>query len=265
MEPPPIIAQIVSALARLPDDGGNRNRVALMAATGHVVFSSVAGASAITVEVSAGRQLSKGFTLEPADYARLHELGLRRGRASENLRAEFAPSVANRTLWARHAVTILERTFGVPTADAIVFRARYEEVETLDNHALLDAMKHLAKTRDWAARKGVYMTLIRARLVWALAGPSVEDAPLAEAAPHVAGTLGGRPSVAVFSDYEALDRYAPTGLDARVASGRTLFPVFAALGVGSVMINPGGVPRGELYANEVQSVVDGIKWLSGVH
>ena len=264
MKPTPVIAQIVSAIERLTGEGGNRNRVALTGANGHVVFSSVAGASAITVEVSAGGQLPKGFTLEPADYARLDELGLRRGRASENLRAEFTSSVENRTLWARHAVTILGRTFGVP-AEAIAFRARYEQVETLDNRVLRDAMLHLAKTRAWAARKGVYLTLIRARLVWALAAPLAPGAPLGEAAPHVCGTLGGRPSVAVFPDYEALDRYAPTGLDARVATGRALFPVFAALGVGSVMINPGGTPRGELYTNEVLTVVDGIKRLSGVH
>ncbi len=263
--PDAIVDRIADALIGLTRDGGNRNRVSLTGEVGHVVFSSVKGASSIEVQVSAGRQLPKGVVIDPADYARLHELGLRRRRASENLRFELADSDEERRLWARHAVTILLRTFGTSNPEGITLRARYEAVESLDNSALLQAMDHLAKSRSWSARTGVYMQLIRARLVWALAAPSAPQAPLPSLEPHIPGSLGERPSVAIFLDYDALDRYAPLGLDARVATGQALFPLFAALRVGSVMINPGGSPRGELYGNEVLSVVDGIQRLTGIH
>ena len=263
--PDAIVEHIADALARLTQEGGRRNRVAVTADVGHVVFSSVRGASAIKVQVSSGRQLPKGVTIDPADYARLHELGFRQRRASEDLRMEFGDSPEDRLLWARHAVTIMQRTFSAGDVDQLTVRARYEDVDALDNKALFAAMDHLAKKRSWSARTGVYMQLISAQLVWALAAPSEPDAPLPTAEPYVCGELGGRPSVALFPDYEALDRYAPVGLDARVETGQALFPLFAALRVGSVLINPGGSPRGELYGNEVLSVVDGIKRMAGIH
>jgi len=263
--PDAIIQRITEALTALTREGGTRNRVAVMGDVGHVVFSSERGAASIKVQVSAGRQLPKGVTIEPADYARLHELGLRQARASEDMRLEFTDSDEDRRLWARHSLTILQRTFGTPTLDNIKVRARYEEVDQLDNSALFQAMNHLAKSRSWSARTGVYMQLIRARVVWALDAPSFPDSPLPSAKPHIAGDLGGHPSMAIFSDYDALDHYDPTGLDARVETGQALFPLFAARRVGSVLINPGGSPRGELYGNEVLSVVDGIKRMTGMH
>ena len=97
----------------------------------------------------------------------------------------------------------------------------------------------------------------------ALSDETAEDG--ADPSFYEVGQIGDFPSFALFTDYAALDNYNPVGLRAQVVTGMDIFPRILSNRVGSVLINPHGQPRGELYSNEVGMIVDGIKRLRGVH
>ena len=121
-------------------------------------------------------------------------------------------------------------------------------------------MVNVAENRSWAARAGLYMTLAQSTLVLALDAPN-PSTDLTQASIYTPEQLGGKPVAAIFSTIEQLDTYEPLGLDAVVLNGFELFPYLAGQSLASVLINPGGIPRGELYANELLTIENGLKKL----
>ncbi len=263
-ESKPLSQRIHQQLLELNGQAGNRKSLVVEGGQGYVVFSSTQQ-DRWHVQVAGGRQLPDGFKISPEDYQRLADWGVRQKRGSGNFRGDLSQVLLDQTLgrWAEQAVTALTGIYGAQM-NAIEVRTRCEEVEVLDNKGLLDAMEHLARKRDWAARTGVYMKLVKARLVLALAEPvsgSISSSwPL-----HKASEMAARPVPAIFTSVDFLDEFEPRGLESRVVSGMDLFPILVAKKVPSVLINPGSKPRGELYSNELWTIVEGIKRLSGTH
>merc|ERR1712216_392377 len=105
-------------------------------------------------------------------------------------------------------------------------------------------MDYLAKQRTWAARTGLYMMMIKAKLCVALTAPY--DPTASDGLNlHVAGQMGSRTVAAIFTDVAGMDRYEPRGLDFTMLDGMALFPLLQDAQVGSVLLNPGNAPRGE--------------------
>ncbi|MEE2788051.1 MAG: hypothetical protein VX589_11980 [Myxococcota bacterium] len=251
------------AKRQLCEATGNRNRFALTGGHGYIVFSTQSADSPVTVQATAGRRLPPGVRLSPADAGCLGDRGLRQQRASQDFRSQFDRGDDDAwTKWLTAAPALLTTVYGATEAE-IEVRTCFEKIVDLDNQSLVEAMNHLAKVRTWSARTGLYMSLVRAQLVCALADEataSTDHAPLYEA-----GQIGDFPSFALFTDYAALDNFKPIGLRAKVVKGMDIFPRILANRVGSVLINPHGQPRGELYNNEIGIIVDGIKRLKGIH
>lgn len=252
------------AIERLRASRANRNRVALVSNRGYIVFSTPGPDKPVHVQVSGGRNLPPNTKLTPQAAGALGEAGLRQKRASGDFQRRILPGRAD------EVAPLVDRAFSLLTEqlgaepESIVLRSRFEQVPELDNSQVEEAMNHLAKRRDWPARTGLYRTLVDAQLVCAVdEGASAGES--GEWRPYRAGMLGPLPSAAIFTNYEALDHFAPVGLSARVLPGHALFPELLAFGVGSALVNPGGQPRGELYQNEIQILVDGIKKLKGIH
>ena len=254
-------SELGAALDALKSARGNRNRVAVTGGHGYIVFSTTGPNEVIRVQATANRRLPKGIKLTPEQAGQLGDLGLRQGRASDDFQMFLARDDHDKaTRVIDGAIPILTQVYGATESDICV-KTLFDTVPNLDNDNLADAMSHLAKTRTWAARKGLYMTLVKTDLVC----PTATEATDGPIEPYVADHIASFPVVAAFSDYASLDTYNPVGLPARVVSGMDLFPEFLARRVGSVLLNPHGQPRGELYSNELHIIVDGIKKLRGLH
>ena len=223
-------------------------------------FSTTSATGTICVQATASRRLPKR-SLTPEQAGALGDLGLRQTRASEDFQRQVArddhDTIAD--LIARTSAT-MTAAYGAQPGEMTV-KTRFETVPELDNQTLDEAMNHLAKNRTWAARKGLYMTLVQTSLVCPTANEDVDG----QLEPYVADHIASFPVVAAFANYASLDTYNPIGLPARVLSGFDLFPEFLARKVGSVLLNPHGQPRGELYSNELHIIVEGIKRLKGQH
>ena len=121
--------------------------------------------------------------------------------------------------------------------------------DTDENARLLGAMTTLARRRDEASRKAMYMALLQATLyVPVEPDPNApEQTRLAEDEP-----LHGRPVYAVFTSMVALSKWRPQSAAHTTMKGTELFPVLAGSDVGSCLINPKGEVRGEVYRHEVE-------------
>jgi hypothetical protein len=216
------------------------------------------------VQAAGGRNLPDGVKLTPEQAQALGDHGLLQRRASADYRVEIKRDEAARLEpLVASASTILAEVYGA-AADTQSVQFRFESVPELDNAEVEEAMNHLARQRDWPARTGLYMKMVNAQLICALASDDIDGAqgPLN---PYHVGSIGPFPTVAIFTSYEALDNFSAVGLPARVMPGMELFPALLGMKLGSVLVNPKGEPRGEFYNNELHIIVDGIKRLQGVH
>lgn len=236
-------------------EGGNRNRIVVSGGDGYLVFSGSRGGAQWLCQVSAGRQLPARVKLSPQQSQQLADYGLAQLRASENFREKFQTEPEQLDDWSRKALRIMESVFGAHEAEIAI---RLESVPELDRKTIDEAMELVARKRNLSARSGLYMVLARSQLVIA-----VDETPasgeLRDATFRVCDELGGRPVAAIFSNYNALDAYEPRGLDGLTVGGGELFPWLIEQKVGSVLINPGSAPRGELYANELMTLGEGIR------
>ena len=119
----------------------------------------------------------------------------------------------------------------------------------LENQPVIEAMRHLAKHRDWSARKTLYRLLIDASFIV----PIDENDEIA-----VVDQMGSFPVSAAFTDQTLFITANPLGGVFGVKTGRQLFPELVTKRFGSMRINPQTEVRGELYLNELQMLVEGI-------
>ena len=242
-------------LATLMASSVRRRRVAILGNDGYAVFFGQPGRDEIGVEISAGRQVDRTrMTVEFA--AHCEKIGFRRSRASDNFSRTIGLNTSELDTWLQWTLETLETFFDAEGFDIKLCLEDHPELDATEIHK---AMENLAKQRSWAARTGLYMMLVKRPFLVAIDTPSM--APEEQAPISSIDTLGDRPVAAIFTTLDALDRFNPTGHSAMMMDGMALFPLLLSLGVGGVRINPGTSPRGELYSNEVQILVDGIKRL----
>lgn len=210
----------------------------------YVVARTSSDGPLVHVSVSAGRQVEG--RLEEGTQQWLYERKFRRQRASQDFRRTFLRSEVE----PQSIETLVQDIFGegfnraAPTPKLICV-----PTITTDNQAVIEAMTHLAKARDWAARKTLYRLLIDAWFVVALDESGeflLED------------RMGTWPVCAVCLDQSAFIQRYPTGHYYRLAQGRDLFPELVDAKYGSLRINPKSEVRGELYFNELKMIGDGI-------
>ena len=229
----------------------------------YLVFRLREATQKVQVIVSAGRQLSQGSQWTPEQEQSLFDGGLRRSRASEDYRATTDVQDVPQK-WAALLAEVVETHLELGPA-AFEVEPQREHVTEIANLAIEEAMEFLAKERNWQARTGLYRLLIEGALLVL----TKEVGPVYKLTQtprwNVIDVMGSMPVMAVFTSTEALFRYAPTGAHAMKISGRDLFPLLVREGAATLRMNPGGMPRGELFRNELDMIVEGIKRLDGVH
>lgn len=200
--------------------------------------------SHIHLSVSAGRQVE--VRLAEGVQQWLYDQGFRRKRASQ----DFSQRVPKDKFDHGVALSLLNGFFSaqlgrsVPEGTLLCLPSIQ-----LDNQRVYEAMTHLAKSRDWAARKTLYRLLIDAWFVQpidASGGIDLED------------KMGTWPVCAAFLDEEAFVQRYPCGFRYQLVQGWELFPRLVDAKYGSLRLNPKSEVRGELYFNELQMIRDGI-------
>ena len=161
-------------------------------------------------------------------------LGKMVGIALPEKRAELAAELAK----------LLENVYGCREGELTI---GIETVPGADvkNPLLLDAMKLLSRNRTHECRVSVYQQLINATLLLATA----------DGEPMVVGSLGKWSCYGAFTDYASMRQWDPRGCAHRQLYGIDLFPLLQELDAGSLLLNPGGDVRGELYKNEIDTMV----------
>lgn len=264
---------LVDAIYDLVRRGGAHNRLVVERGPFFVVLRAARGGRTVDVEAAGGRHLEA--RLQPEQVGRLTELGLRQRNAAATFAGIWPlASQADARTAADKVDALLRHVYGQAEgqeshSDAMRVDLSLGDRPPVTNTRLLEAMLRLSKQRDMPSRLAVYNQLVAAQLIVALAEALPADLSrehhTTHARLHVFEQLGGLDVHGVFTDHDHLRNFAPRELPVVVWTGRELFPLLAARGTGSLLINPRGDTRGELYRNEIQAISEGIARLSGVH
>ncbi|MCB9543018.1 MAG: SseB family protein [Myxococcales bacterium] len=256
------VSELASQILDLVRRGGAHNRLVVEGGPFFVVLRGARGGAAVDVEAAGGRHLEARLVAE--QVGRLSELGLRQRTAASTFTGAWPMSgEADARAAAEKVEALMRQVYGY--GEPATARLALGDRPKVENPRLIAAMERLAKTREMAARMSVYNHLVAADLLVALAEPLGDARRYDRARLHVFEQLGGLDVAGVFTDFEHLRGFAPRELPVVVWTGRELFPVLASRGVGSLLINPRGGVRGELYRNEIAAIAEGIARLSGVH
>ena len=232
--------RLAAALRRLVDEGGTHNRLVLQQGHAWFVASAAHGAAAVAVDAAASHYLDGRFKLDAARTSQLRTRGFAPNPPLRCLRRDYPVADLKRA-----AVEMLALLRGVyEAAGPCELSVQAGDVDTTENPRVLLAMKSLAEARDQEARFVLYRALLSATLL----------VPVERGELLVVGDLAGFEVFGAFTDATMLERYDPRGLPVERLSGRRLIGRLLERKVGSLLINPGGTVRGEIYRNEIESI-----------
>ena len=106
-------------------------------------------------------------------------------------------------------------------------------------------MKKLGRDKQHSNRISLYQTLIGSELLVYM----TEDENL-----YPYDTISTLITYAAFTDYKYLQQFDPRGCTVQLYPCYELIPLLLQHNAGSLMLNPRGDIRGELYKNELQSI-----------
>ena len=121
----------------------------------------------------------------------------------------------------------------------------------LNNKDLLKDMKRLSKQRQHSARIALYKTLLNSSLLLLVENEN-------DSQPLQTGTLAGFPVFTCFTDYESARCYDPRVGSLHETFAFQIFQNIWALNIGSLQINPKGDIGGDLYRNEIETLIQAI-------
>ena len=125
--------------------------------------------------------------------------------------------------------------------------ARHE----LKNKSLLQSMKKMSQSKQHSLRIELYKALLNSSLLLL----STEEQP---EQPLQTGTIMNYPIFTCFTDYDAARCFDPRVGHLKEMYAHQIFKKVWDLNVGSLQINPKGDIGGELYRNEVETLVQAI-------
>jgi hypothetical protein len=126
------------------------------------------------------------------------------------------------------------------------------------NPRLVEAMREVARSAEVPVRQALYAALANGQLVVPIDSESLKG-PAEEHAPLQVDSFEGGPVLAVFTDVDALRRWRHVGHPWAGVHGVDFFAHAHRVGATAVRVNPEGEVGGELYGNEVEAIVEGIR------
>lgn len=271
-----LAVQLPQRLLKLTHEGGDDNRLVIQGDRGYLAARGSLDESTLQIILAAGRSLEKALNQEEAQ--RLHDLGFRRKSAAHPFTRDSTPTDhASRETLTHELLEIAQELYISDWSDVALFERQGDRPQ-LNNKKLIDAMRLLSKQRDMSARQKVYWAVIRAEMLLALEAPPPPsltqergrsqwvEAGLSKVSEisssvklHDFRAITGYRSAAIFSDAEALEGVDPRGTHWVRLPGRLAISLALEQGWDSLLINPHGAIGGELYRNELVSILEGLE------
>ena len=270
-----IQADIVQVLIRMVNEGGEDNRLVIQGDQGYLLVQGKAGKTEMLIKAAAGRSLER--LLSEEEVKRLYESGFRR----KNAALPFARTVMvedqnGKSELALELMTLLTELYA-SHIDEVSLREKLGDRITLNPKRLIDAMRRLSTERDMSSRQKVYWAVIRSdvllalstypaknliqeqgRIQWIKAGTAqISDISNSVSLRNFKDVTGYR-SAAIFSDLDAFEAMDPRGLHCVRLPGRLAISLVLDQGWDSLLINPHNPVGGELYRNELVSIIEGL-------
>jgi len=241
---------LADRLSRLLEYGGNSNRLVVKQDHAFFVARGSKGGGHVELEAAAAFYLPKDRRPSAEQVNELRRRGFAPHPPARGLRRRYALSELRR---AGDEMTALFR--GVYGAEGTVtVREELGDADHTTNPRLLEAMKAAAKKRDQSSRFALYRAFMASTLM----------VPLDDGQLEVVGDLGGFEVFGCFTDAQMAERYDPRGVELLHVRGRRLVNRLLERKVGSLLINPGGTIRGELYRTELESIANAMRPSSAV-
>lgn len=256
--------------------GGDHNRIILQGDRGYLALSSSCGESEAELILAAGRSLTQSLTEEEAQ--KLYDQGFRRKSAAHPfVRTVNMGDQASREALVQEILNFAHPLYLSHWREGNI-ESRLGDRPELQSGRLVESMRKLSKLRDMSSRQKMYWSVIRTEVLlalneappkslakergrtqWVESGLTDVESISSSIRPRSFKDLTGYQSAAIFSDIESFEHIDPRGIYWVQIPGRLAISLTLAWGWDSLLINPHGKIGGELYRNELSSIVEGLK------
>ena len=268
--------EVEGALKRIITSGGSDNRITIQGDQGFIVVKGACDEEDVEVLLASGRTLNR--QLEDQAAQRLYDHGFRRKTAALPFTKLFC--IDEDELREALAHLLIDLVYPIYASDIskVSLHERFADRSSTENNRLIEAMKRLSKKRDMSSRQKLYWAVVRSQVLLALDSPPPKSLKTERGLQqwiesglndiqHVSSSLSIKNfkeitayrSVAIFTDPDALDLIDPRGIESIVLPGRLAIMLALAQSWDSLLINPRSAVGGELYKNELQSILEGLE------
>jgi hypothetical protein len=226
------------------------SRLVIQCGVAWVVIHSFAPANRILVEISSNTYLPDEHRLTEHQLEQLQEWGYKVRRQGRSLgMMTYLAAEDDFLKMERDIKRIFTEVFTVPAAYAFSFQ---ENVKIdLQNNDLLNVMRNLGRDKKHENRISLYQELVNATLLVYVS----EDLRSFQQY----DTIGPFSTFAAFTDDKNHRQFDPRGCPVQLRHCYEFIPELVEQNAGSLIINPRGDVRGELYRNELQTIASALR------
>jgi hypothetical protein len=202
----------------------------------------------LLIECSFHKNLPNEQQITKTQLLFLESLGYKKRRSGHSIGKMLTLSSVQHE---QEFITELENIFiGFnPNLSDFSFRINREIKFSLQNRALLKAMTTVARNKEHSNRLLLYQELLNSRLLMLIKDDNLIPCD----------TIGNMPSFTAFTDEKNALLYDPRGENLVEDYAFVIIEKALEQGGGSLIINPRGEPRGELYKTELSSLMKAIR------
>jgi hypothetical protein len=271
-----LITGVTQALSRLTSEGGTDNRLVIQGDRGYILLIGEMGEDDVVIKAAAGRSLDR--LLDEDEVEKLYHADFRRKNAALPFeRTVTISSEERRVQLAQELVALFNELYTSHLSVGSVRERLGDRIE-LSNHRLTESMRRLSTQRDMSSRQKVYWGVVRSDVLLALSEPPPKSLTQergriqwVEAGSEEITTISdsitlqsfkevtGYRSASIFSDLAAFEAADPRGINWVRLPGRLAISLVLAQGWDSLIINPHNSVGGELYRNELTSIMEGLE------
>lgn len=250
-----IRSQLLEGLARLSQGTALERRLLLEAGPVYMLWIARRGDETVVHECVSSNALPARFKLSSERGKLMRELGFAKRSGRRNWRRELRRDQLDFEQLTDEALDILARIYAVDDEHAPSVALHQDQREHPQNPELIAAIRVVTKGFDEDTRRAMYTAMLNATFLVPI-DEDDEDAEGSEAFMSFDDTHpSGRPTLGLFTDWEALRLWAPRGHSYWPIHGSDVFEMALEREPVSVRINPDGDIGGELYAHEVEMLV----------
>jgi hypothetical protein len=237
-----------SALVKISSHPSSR----LIVSNGHawVVLHSFTPANRILFEVASNLYLPKDKQLSEEQIKTLHSWGYEKRRQKRSIgMMTYLSSEEDINKMVEDIERIFSTVFGLSNSEIQCF-FQQDVKHSINNQALHAVMRKLVSSKQHNNRITLYQKLLNAQLLVYVNDDDTGFFPY--------DTIGEFITYAAFTDDKYIQQFDPRGCSVKLVQAYELIPALIEKQAGSLMLNPKGDIRGELYRNELKSIASAL-------